>query len=146
MYWQMWAFAKWCFPFYLTLTFGDFFAIPGIIEAVPLGAFRRIWISGVHAINFFELSRNPLDLRSRDIMWLLQRACFLAAWHYVFSQRVRLWKAWHYVLGVESPCRSFFSEMSWDEIMSLAEKMVCLRQKPEICSEILCLDSSELMS
>lgn len=63
----------------MTLTFGDFFAISGIIEAVPLGAFHRIWILGTHAINFFEFFRNPLDLRSRDIMGLLQRAGFLAA-------------------------------------------------------------------
>lgn len=78
------------FSDYVTLTFWDFFAIPGITEAVPLGAFRRIWISGAHAINFFEFSRNPVNLRSRDIMWLLQRAGFLAACHYAFSQRVRL--------------------------------------------------------
>lgn len=67
------------FSDYVTLTFWDFFAIPGITEAVPLGAFRRIWISGAHAINFFEFSHNLLDLRSRDIMGLLQRAVFLAA-------------------------------------------------------------------
>ena len=58
----------------MTLTFGDFFAIPGITEAVPLGAFRRIWISGAHAINFFEFSHNLLDLRSRDIMFRASRA------------------------------------------------------------------------
>ena len=81
------------FSVYLTLSFFDFFAIPSIIEVVTLGVFRRIWISAVHAINFFEFSHNPLDFRNRDIMWLLQRAVFLTACHYVFSQRVRFWKA-----------------------------------------------------
>lgn len=63
----------------MALTFLDFFAIPSIIEVVPLGVFRRTEISGVHAINFFEFSRNPLDFRSRDIRELLQRDDFLVA-------------------------------------------------------------------
>ena len=79
MYWQNGGFRKVMFSGLHNIDFFGFLRKPGIIEAVPLGTFRRIWISGVHAINFFELSRNPLDLRSRDIMWLLQRACFLAA-------------------------------------------------------------------
>ena len=79
MYWQNGGFRKVMFSGLHNIDFFGFFRNPGIIEAVPLGTFRRIWISGVHAINFFELFRNPLDLRSRDIMWLLQRACFLAA-------------------------------------------------------------------
>ena len=76
MYWQNGGFRKVMFSGLHSINFLGFFRNPGIIKAVPLGTFRRIWISGVHAINFFELSRNPLDLRSRDIMWLLQRACF----------------------------------------------------------------------
>ena len=63
----------------MTLTFLDFFAITGIIEAVPLGTFRKFRISAAHAINFFEFSRNPLDFRSRDIREFLQRDDFLAA-------------------------------------------------------------------
>ena len=46
---------------------------------MTLGVFRRTAISGVHAINFFEFSRNPLDFRDRDIRELLQRGDFLVA-------------------------------------------------------------------
>ena len=63
----------------MTLTFLDFYAIPVIIEAVPLSTFRKLWISDAHAINFFKFSRNPLDFRDRDIRELLQRDDFLVA-------------------------------------------------------------------
>ena len=63
----------------MALTFFVFFAIPSIIEVVTLGVFRRTEISAVHAINFFEFSRNPLDFRDRDIRELLQRGDFLVA-------------------------------------------------------------------
>ena len=46
---------------------------------MTLGVFRRTEISAVHAINFFEFSRNPLDFRDRDIRELLQRGDFLVA-------------------------------------------------------------------
>ena len=55
------------------------FAKSAFRSLMPLGTFRRIWISGAHAINFFEFSRNPLDFRSRDIREFLQRDDFLAA-------------------------------------------------------------------
>lgn len=93
MYWQNGGFRKVMFSSLRDINFFGFFAIPEIIEAVPLGTFRRIWISTAHAINFFEFSHNPLDFRSRDIMVLLQRAGFLAACHYAFSQRGQLRKA-----------------------------------------------------
>ena len=63
----------------MALTFLDFFASPSIPDGVTLGVFRRTEISEVHAINFFEFSRNPLDFRDRDIRELLQRDDFLAA-------------------------------------------------------------------
>ena len=71
----------------MALTFLDFFASPEIPDGVTLCTFRKFRISAVHAINFFEFSRNPLDFRSRDIMGLLQRGDFLTVCHYVFSQR-----------------------------------------------------------
>ena len=63
----------------MTLTFLDFFAIPRIPDGVTLCTFRKFRISAVHAINFFEFSRKPLDFRDRDIRELLQRDDFLAA-------------------------------------------------------------------
>ena len=41
--------------------------------------FHEVRFSILHAINFFEFSRNPLDFRDRDIRELLQRDDFLAA-------------------------------------------------------------------